>query len=86
MLQRVMPELMSMKRVVVLNDEAHHCYRHKPGGDEEEALETGEKEEARKPPKPHTYGSPASRRWRIRSASRASLTFRPPRSSFKSST
>lgn len=27
MLQRVMPELMGMKNVVVLNDEAHHCYR-----------------------------------------------------------
>ncbi|NBB72232.1 MAG: DEAD/DEAH box helicase family protein [Bacteroidetes bacterium] len=48
MLQRVMPELMSMKRVVVLNDEAHHCYRHKPGEDEEESLDTSEKEEAKK--------------------------------------
>jgi hypothetical protein len=27
MLQRVMPELMGMKNIVVLNDEAHHCYR-----------------------------------------------------------
>ena len=27
MLARVMPELMSMKGVLVLNDEAHHCYR-----------------------------------------------------------
>src|SRR5208282_2424629 len=27
MLQRVMPELMGMKTIVVLNDEAHHCYR-----------------------------------------------------------
>ena len=26
-LQRVMPELMGLKRVLVLNDEAHHCYR-----------------------------------------------------------
>ncbi len=31
MLQRVMPELMGMKNVLVLNDEAHHCYREKPG-------------------------------------------------------
>ncbi len=31
MLQRVMPELMGMKNVVVLNDEAHHCYREKAG-------------------------------------------------------
>ncbi len=29
MLQRVMPELMGMKHIVVLNDEAHHCYREK---------------------------------------------------------
>ncbi|KAF0115608.1 MAG: type III restriction enzyme [Rhodospirillaceae bacterium] len=30
MLHRVMPELMALKRIVVLNDEAHHCYREKP--------------------------------------------------------
>ena len=30
MLQRVMPELMGLKNIVVLNDEAHHCYREKP--------------------------------------------------------
>ena len=30
MLQRVMPELMGMKNVLALNDEAHHCYREKP--------------------------------------------------------
>ena len=30
MLQRVMPELMGMSQVVVINDEAHHCYREKP--------------------------------------------------------
>lgn len=33
MLQRVMPELMGIKNIVVLNDEAHHCYRERPGGD-----------------------------------------------------
>ena len=31
MLQRVMPELMGMKNILALNDEAHHCYREKPG-------------------------------------------------------
>ena len=36
MLQRVLPELMGMKNVLVLNDEAHHCYREKPGEPEEE--------------------------------------------------
>ncbi|MCO5192055.1 MAG: DEAD/DEAH box helicase family protein [Anaerolineae bacterium] len=34
MIQRVMPELMSMKNILVLNDEAHHCYREKPESDE----------------------------------------------------
>lgn len=35
MLQRVMPELMGMKNILVLNDEAHHCYREKPDTDDE---------------------------------------------------
>ncbi len=26
MVQRVMPELMGIKNVLVLNDEGHHCY------------------------------------------------------------
>ena len=30
MLQRVAPELLRMKNVMVVNDEAHHCYREKP--------------------------------------------------------
>ncbi|MDR0843205.1 MAG: DEAD/DEAH box helicase family protein, partial [Acidobacteriota bacterium] len=30
MLQRVMGELMSMKNIIVFNDEAHHCYQEKP--------------------------------------------------------
>ncbi|MCA0269958.1 MAG: DEAD/DEAH box helicase family protein, partial [Bacteroidetes bacterium] len=47
MLQRVMPELMAIKNVVVLNDEAHHCYREKPGASAE-ALEAEDKEEAKR--------------------------------------
>jgi type III restriction enzyme len=46
MLQRVMPELMGMKNIMVLNDEAHHCYREKPGDDEEGDLNSDEKKEA----------------------------------------
>jgi len=38
MLKRVMSELMSMKNIMVLNDEAHHCYREKPGKSDEEEL------------------------------------------------
>src|SRR5947208_3644019 len=45
MLQRVMPELMGMKNILVLNDEAHHCYREKVGPDEERELKGDEKEE-----------------------------------------
>jgi len=48
MLQRVMPELMGMKNVLVLNDEAHHCYREKPGTDLEGDIKGDEKQEAKK--------------------------------------
>ncbi len=53
MLQRVMPELMSMKNILVINDEAHHCYRHKvvdeeTGGKKQVKLDADEKEEMRK--------------------------------------
>jgi len=47
-LQRVMPELMSMKHILVLNDEAHHCYRHKPAGDDEGDLKGDDRKEAEK--------------------------------------
>ncbi|MCC6266784.1 MAG: DEAD/DEAH box helicase family protein [Dehalococcoidia bacterium] len=39
MLQRVMPALMGMKSIMVLNDEAHHCYRQKPKSSPEETDE-----------------------------------------------
>ncbi len=50
MLQRVMPDLMGMKNILVLNDEAHHCYREKPGAEEEEDedLKGEERKEAEK--------------------------------------
>jgi type III restriction enzyme len=49
MLQRVMRELMSMKNIAVLNDEAHHCYRSKPDSDDEEGtLKGDDKKEADK--------------------------------------
>ncbi|MEW6774689.1 MAG: BPTD_3080 family restriction endonuclease [Bdellovibrionota bacterium] len=49
MLQRVMPDLMGMKNVLVLNDEAHHCYREKPDGeDDDDDLKGEEKKEAEK--------------------------------------
>ena len=48
MLQRVMPALMSMKDIWVLNDEGHHCYRHKPDEDAEGDLKGEDKIEAEK--------------------------------------
>jgi type III restriction enzyme len=48
MLQRACGELMALKNVVVLNDEAHHCYREKAQSDEESELKGEEKEEAKK--------------------------------------
>jgi type III restriction enzyme len=46
MIQRVMPDLMGLKNILVLNDEAHHCYREKPGEDDEPELKGDEKKEA----------------------------------------
>lgn len=48
MIQRVMPGLMAMKNILVLNDEAHHCYRQCPREGDEEQLTTEEKKEAEK--------------------------------------
>ena len=49
MIQRVMPDLMGLKHAMVLNDEAHHCYREKASTDnEEEDLRADERKEAEK--------------------------------------
>ena len=48
MLQRVMPDLMGMKNILALNDEAHHCYREKPEEPDDEELKGDEKKEAEK--------------------------------------
>src|SRR6266496_2113834 len=48
MLQRVMPDLMGLKNILVLNDEAHHCYREKVGTEEESDVKSEEKQEAEK--------------------------------------
>jgi len=56
MVQRVMPDLMGMKNVLVINDEAHHCYREKPKDDDEEDLKGDERKEAEK-------NSEAARLW-----------------------
>ena len=48
MLQRVMPDLMGMKNIMVMNDEGHHCYREKPGEDDVSDLKGDDKKEAQK--------------------------------------
>ena len=52
MIQRVMGDLMGMKNIIVLNDEAHHCYRAKvedsdPEAETENDLKGDEKEAAK---------------------------------------
>ncbi|GAC1558553.1 MAG: hypothetical protein NVS2B7_33550 [Herpetosiphon sp.] len=48
MLQRVMPSLMGLKNILVLNDEAHHCYRERPHNDDLVTLQGDDKAEAQK--------------------------------------
>ena len=72
MIQRVMPDLMGMKNILVLNDEAHHCYREKPTRDDEDDLkgddkEGGREEQRGRPPldlRPRS-GQPQARRARV---------------------
>jgi type III restriction enzyme len=44
----VMPELMGMKNILVINDEAHHCYREKSGADDDSDLKGDDRQEAEK--------------------------------------
>jgi type III restriction enzyme len=48
MIQRVMPDLMGMKSVLVINDEAHHCYREKPPEVDDVELKGDERKDADK--------------------------------------
>jgi type III restriction enzyme len=48
MIQRVMPDLMGMKNILVINDEAHHCCREKPKEADDEDLKGEDKKEAEK--------------------------------------
>ncbi len=56
MIQGAMPGLMGMKNILVINDEAHHCYREKPKDADDEDLKGDEKKEAEK-------NSEAARLW-----------------------
>lgn len=46
MVRRVAEELMGLKNIVVINDEAHHCYREKPDNEDIDELKGDEKKEA----------------------------------------
>jgi type III restriction enzyme len=59
MLQRACSELLALKNVVVISDEAHHCYREKPDASEEAELKGEDKDEAKK-------NNEAARLWIIR--------------------
>lgn len=48
MIQRVMPDLMGLKSIVVLNDEAHHCYRERPQNEDVAELKGEDKAQAEK--------------------------------------
>lgn len=48
MVRRVAKDLMGLKNIVVINDEAHHCYREKVGNTDLDDLKGDEKKEARK--------------------------------------
>ncbi|MFN3498301.1 MAG: DEAD/DEAH box helicase family protein, partial [Pannonibacter indicus] len=47
MLQRACGDLLQLKNIVVINDEAHHCYRERPDTNEEDELKGQDKEEAK---------------------------------------
>ena len=46
MIRRIAEELMGFKNIVVINDEAHHCYREKPDNKDIAGLTSDEKKEA----------------------------------------
>ena len=48
MIRRVAGDLMGLKNIVVINDEAHHCYREKPGNDDISELKGDERKDAEK--------------------------------------
>nr|VFJ91295.1 MAG: Type III restriction enzyme, res subunit [Candidatus Kentron sp. LFY] len=48
MLQRAIGNLVNRKNILVINDEAHHCYRKKPGESQEGRLKGEDKKEAEK--------------------------------------
>ena len=51
MISRVLGDAAGLKNILMINDEAHHCYRHRPQdaeGEEEEELDADQRDEAKK--------------------------------------
>jgi type III restriction enzyme len=76
MLRRACGELLALKNVVVINDEAHHCYRHKELGDEEEELKATTRMRRRRTTRLLGSGSMVLSRLSARSESGQFTTFR----------
>ena len=72
MLKRACGDLMGMTNILVLNDEAHHCYREKADVDEEDTPASEEGEEAKK-------NTEAARLWISGIEDRTAQTWRPHR-------
>ncbi len=80
MVRRVCRELGNKKNIIVLNDEAHHCYRRKPDGLDEK-LTGDDREKPKNARRKPACGSRALRPSKPKSASKPSTIF-PPRRSF----
>ena len=61
MIQRVMPDLMGLKNILVINDEAHHCYREKPKVNDDE--EDGEEDLSGEDKQEAEQNNEAARLW-----------------------
>src|SRR5207245_2853040 len=61
MLQRACGDLMGLKNIVVLNDEAHHCYREKPQAEDGEKLKGRTRRKQKRTTRRRGCGSRASR-------------------------
>jgi type III restriction enzyme len=55
MVRRVCRELGNKKNIVIINDEAHHCYRHKPHGEEVKLTGDDRKEAEKREKAAHTW-------------------------------
>ena len=51
-----MPDLLGMKNILCINDEAHHCYRSKPKEDDDADLKGDDKKRQTKITKPRGSG------------------------------